>query len=179
MTLLSVLAITNITWSVLSAIALHEKTGGGFQVLAICFGIFSLFTIIGCLCHQFASRDDEASNMRNVGLFGFCGLLSFALAISLTVHARQDGGQGLCNDFAHTENPTVPAGVQLGMVYVSPVLGESYHARLRESKLTTSLRISFDRLYRLVDGQVPWRRASDAAVSDYKGTQLALCSPCA
>ena len=47
----------------------------------------------------------------------------------------------------------MPAGVQLGMVYVSPVLGESRHARadLGSPKLMTGLRISFDRLYHLVD----------------------------
>lgn len=51
-----------------------------------------------------------------------------ALAASLTIHARQDGGMGICNDFANATNPCVPAGVQLGMAYTSPVFGESPRA---------------------------------------------------
>ncbi|KAI9566531.1 hypothetical protein HD554DRAFT_1124144 [Boletus coccyginus] len=136
------IVITNIISSVLSVLAFREKTGGGtfhgqytcqrtrndthilvFQVLTICFGILTLLTVIGCLCHQFASRDQEASNTRNLCLFGICGLLGFALAVSLTVHARQDGGMGICNDFANTGNPCVAGGVQLGMAYVSSAFG--------------------------------------------------------
>lgn len=49
---------------------------------------------------------------------------SIALAVSLTVHARQDGGMGICNDFANTGNPCVAGGVQLGMAYVSSAFGE-------------------------------------------------------
>ncbi|KAH0830480.1 hypothetical protein J3R83DRAFT_1929 [Lanmaoa asiatica] len=123
MILLFFIVITNVISSVLSAVAFHEKTGGAFQVLTICFGVLSLLTIpVISLCHQFASRDEEASNTRNVGLFGFCGLLGFALAVSLTVHSRQDNGVGLCNDFANAGNSCVPASVQLGMAYVSPAL---------------------------------------------------------
>ena len=62
---------------------------------------------------------------------------SLALAVSLTVHARQDGGTGICNDFANTGNPCVPGGVQLGMAYVSSAFGESSRAcGLGASKLT-------------------------------------------
>ncbi|KAN0075228.1 hypothetical protein V8E55_011251 [Tylopilus felleus] len=120
--LLSFIIITNVISSVLAAIALHKKTGGAFQVLAICFDVLSLMTVIGCLCHQHVRRDQETSNMRNLCLFGVCGLLGFVLAMSLTVHARQGGGMGICNDFVHAGSPCVVAGVQLGMAYVSPVL---------------------------------------------------------
>jgi hypothetical protein len=44
------------------------------------------------------------------------------------------------------------------------------------SELTTGLRASLDRLHHLVDRQVSGRRESDGTVSDYKGTQLAICS---
>ncbi|KAF8553412.1 hypothetical protein OG21DRAFT_1497738 [Imleria badia] len=120
MILLFFIVITNAISAVLAAITFHEKTGGAFQALAICFDILSLLTVIGCLCYQCASRDEEVSNTRNLCLSGICGL--FGIAASLTVHARQDGGMGICNDFANAGNPCVHAGAQICMAYVSPVL---------------------------------------------------------
>ncbi|KAG6376049.1 hypothetical protein JVT61DRAFT_2017 [Boletus reticuloceps] len=122
MILLFFIVISNVISSVLSMISFHEKTGGVFQVLAICIDILSLLTVIGCLCYQFARRDEEAGNTRNLCLFGICGLLGIALAASLTAHAGQDGTRGICNDFANAGNPCVHAGVQLGMAYVTPLL---------------------------------------------------------
>jgi len=121
--ILFIIIIASATSLTLSAIAFHEKTGGAFQALAMSFAILTLLSILGCTCHQLANRDEEAGNVRNVGLFGFCGLLGFALAVSLTVHAAQDGGVGLCRDFAKAARPCVLAGVQLGLAYVSFVFG--------------------------------------------------------
>ncbi|KAF8448072.1 hypothetical protein L210DRAFT_849203 [Boletus edulis BED1] len=116
------IVISNAISSVLSMISFHEKTGGVFQVLAICVNILSLLTPVISLCYQFARRDEEAGNTRNLCLFGICGLLGIALAASLTAHAGQDGGRGICNNFANAGNPCVHAGVQLGMAYVTPLL---------------------------------------------------------
>jgi len=89
--------------------------------VVISFGVINALAIIGSLCYQSANPDEETSNVRNLGLFGFCGLLDLALAVSLTVHARQDGGVGLCNDFAKLTVPCIPAGLQLGVAYASPI----------------------------------------------------------
>lgn len=102
-----------------------------------------------------------------------------ALAVSLTVHARQDGGTGICNDFAHAVNPCVHAGMQIGMAYVASLLGESAHTHFcgrAESKLTVDLvlRASPGRLHHFVDRQVSRRRQGDAAVPNYQGAQLAF-----
>ena len=59
--------------------------------------------------------------------------------MSLTVHARQGGGMGICNDFVHAGSPRVVAGVQLGMAYVSPVLGESSARVVKDPRSRTGL----------------------------------------
>lgn len=82
---------------------------------------------------------------------------------------------GICSDFANARNPCVHAGVQIGMAYVSPLLGESSCAcSSGVQHLTAGLRISLGRLYHLVDRQVSRCCQGNATVSDYKGAQLAF-----
>ena len=48
-----------------------------------------------------------------------------ALVTLLTVHAQQDHGEGLCNDFAHMAVPCIPAYVELVAAFSSVFFGES------------------------------------------------------
>ncbi|KAF9228037.1 hypothetical protein BS17DRAFT_418063 [Gyrodon lividus] len=116
--LLAVIVACNITSTVLPIIAFHARTAGSFEILAIILSLLSLLIITGCLWHQFANQDEEASNTRNVGMFGSVWLLGVVLAVSLTFHARQDGVVALCNNFVHAQNPCMLANVQLAMAYI-------------------------------------------------------------
>ncbi|KIJ17324.1 hypothetical protein PAXINDRAFT_168021 [Paxillus involutus ATCC 200175] len=109
------------TSTVLAIIAFREKTAGPFQILAIILSLLSLIIITGCLWHQFANRDEEASNTRNVGMFGSVWLLGAVLAVSLTFHARQGGAVASCNDFVHARKPCMLANVQLAMAYMCAI----------------------------------------------------------
>lgn len=80
-------------------------------------GTWACLASAGCLVSVRAQSSRDARN----SMLKSC----LALAVSLTVHARQGHRVGLCNDFANAGSPCILAGVQLGMAYISSTFGES------------------------------------------------------